>query len=140
MLVNLREFFDTNKCTAILAILAPTYSTLSMGYLELIFYTMCINEFDEKLGQFILENWCHFLDDWQTPLGKTKTDVNNFLDILNFINCCITFTMVINNKELLFLDILIKRNKNKIRMVINYRNSYMLSSFLKNCKKTNYLL
>ena len=58
-------------------ILTPTYATLSMGYFAPTFYTMCINEFGETLKQFILENWCLFLDGFQTPLGKTKTDLNN---------------------------------------------------------------
>ena len=35
----------------------PTYATLSMTYYELTFYKICINEFGETLGQFILENF-----------------------------------------------------------------------------------
>ena len=51
---------------------APRYATLSMGYYELTFYTICINEFGETLGQFMLENWCRFLDGSETTLGKLK--------------------------------------------------------------------
>ena len=51
---------------------APRYATLSMGYYELTFYTICINEFGETLGQFMLENWCRFLDDSETTLSKLK--------------------------------------------------------------------
>ena len=47
-----------------------------MGYFELTFYRICINEFGETLGQFILENWCWFLDDCKTLLDKTKIDQN----------------------------------------------------------------
>ena len=36
---------------------APTYATLS-------------------IGQFILNYWCRFLDDRETPLDKTKIDPN----------------------------------------------------------------
>ena len=79
-------------------ILIPTYATLSMGYFAPTFYTMCINEFGE---QFILENWCLFLDGCQTPLDKTKTDLNKLLVIVNFLNHYITFTMEISNKDLL---------------------------------------
>ena len=67
-------------------IFAPTYATLSTGYFELTFNRICINEFDEKLGQFILENWCRFLDDCKTPFNKTKIDPNRLLEILNSIN------------------------------------------------------
>ena len=38
-------------------IFAPTSVTLSMGHFELTFYRICINEFSETLGEFILENW-----------------------------------------------------------------------------------
>ena len=52
-------------------------------------YTMCINEFGEMLGHFILENWCCFLDDCETPLDKTKIDPNKLLEFLNSINSSI---------------------------------------------------
>ena len=58
----------------------PTYATLSMGYFELKFYRICFNEFGETLSQFILENWCCFLDDCETPLGKTKIEPNKLLE------------------------------------------------------------
>ena len=34
------------------------------------------------LQQFILENWRHFLDDCQTPLEKTKTNLKKLLVII----------------------------------------------------------
>lgn len=87
----------------------PTYATLSIGY------TMCINEFGETLVQFVLESWCHFRDDCETPLNKTKIDSNKLLEFLN------SFTVEKSNKELLFLDILIKRDDVKI-WIITYFN------------------
>ena len=68
----MNEFFVKINGTAIGTVFAPTYATLSMGYFELIFYRMCINESGGTLGQFILENWCRFLDDCQTPFDKTN--------------------------------------------------------------------
>ena len=38
-------------------IFAPTYATLSKGCFEVTFYRICINEFVETLGQFILLFW-----------------------------------------------------------------------------------
>ena len=102
-------------------IFAPTYATLSMGYFELTFYTMRINELGDGLGQFILENWCRFLDDCETPLHKTKIDPNRLLEILNSINPSIRFTMETSDKKLPFLDILIKRNDDKIWMDIYFK-------------------
>ena len=61
--------------------------------------TMCINEFGEMLGRFILVNCCHFLHNCETLLDKAKTDQNTLLEILNSINSAIIFTMKISNKE-----------------------------------------
>ena len=36
-------------------IFAHIYEALSMGYFELTFHRICINEFGETLGQFILK-------------------------------------------------------------------------------------
>ena len=74
------------------AISATTYATLSMGYFELTFYRICINEFGETLGQFILENSYQFVDDRQIPLDKTKIDPNRLLETVNSINPFIKFT------------------------------------------------
>ena len=74
------------------AISATTYATLSMGYFELTFYIICINEFGETLGQFILENSNQFVDDRQIPLDKTKIDPNRLLETVNSINPFIKFT------------------------------------------------
>ena len=99
-------------------IFAPTNATLSTGSFKLTFYRISINEFGEtlyvNLGQFILENWCRFLDDCETPLEKTQIDPNILLEILNSINPSIKFTMETSDKELPLLDILMKKNYEKI--------------------------
>ena len=98
----------------------PTNATLSMGYFELTFYRICINEFGANLGQFILENWCRFPDYCEWPLDKSKINQNRLLEICNSINPSIKFTMDASDKELPFLDILIKRNDDKI-----WRDTYL---------------
>ena len=60
-------------------IFAHIYEALSMGYFELTFHRICINEFRETLGQFILKNWCRFLENCETPLDKTKIDPSRLL-------------------------------------------------------------
>ena len=100
-------------------IFAPTLATLSMGYFELTFYRICINELGKTPGQFILENWCRFLDDCETPLHKTKIDPNRLLEILNSINPSIKFTMETSDKELPFLDILsVSHSRPAIRTIV----------------------
>ena len=56
------EFVVQINNTAMGALFAPTYVMLT-------FYKICIDEFGETLGQFILENWGWFLDDCKT-LGQ----------------------------------------------------------------------
>ena len=92
-----------------------------MGYFELTFYRICINEFGETLGHFILENWYRFLDDCKTPLDKTKIDPNRLLKFLNSTNPSIKFTMETSDKKLPFLDILIKINDYKIWLDIYFK-------------------
>ena len=102
---------------------------------------LCINEFGETLGQLIFENWCQFLDDFETPLGKTKIESNRFLEICNSINPYIKFTMETSDKELPSLDVLIKRNDDEIWMDIYFkpidirRCPQFLSSHPNHCKK-----
>ena len=69
----------------------------------------------------ILENWCRFLDYCKIPLDKTKIDPNRLLEILNSINTSIRFKIETRDKELPFLDIIIKRNDVKIRMDIYFK-------------------
>ena len=89
-------------------IFGPTYATLSVVYFELTFYSICINEFGETQGQFILENWCRFLDYYETPIDKTKIDPNRLLEILNS-----KFTMEKSDRELIFLIFLLKETMTK---------------------------
>ena len=95
-----------------------------------------------KRWEFILtENWSRFLDDCVTPADKTKTDPHKLLQILNSVKPSVTFTTETSDKELPFLDILIKRNDHKIWMDINFkpadaRRSLPFSSSHPNyCKK-----
>ena len=78
------EFFVQINSIAMGTIFAFTYATLSMGYFELTFYRICINEFGETLDEFILENWCRFLDDCQTPVVVYSKQIKKNLYLRNF--------------------------------------------------------
>ena len=95
-------------------IFAPTYANLTMGFFELNFYDLCKDRFEEDLGNFIFENWSRFLDDCETLLEENKINPNDLLSTL------IQFTMEYSKDAIPFLDILIKRNNNKIWMDIYY--------------------
>ena len=108
------EFFVQINGTAMGTIFAPIYAMSNMAYFELTFYRTCIKELGKTLGQFILENWYRFPDECETPLKQNKIDPSRSLELLNSINPSIKFTMETSDKELLFLDIPIKRNDDKI--------------------------
>ena len=117
------------------------YFGLHMGYFEVTFYRICINELGETLDQFILQNWSRFQYDCKTSLDKTKIDPKRLLEIHSSINPSIKFTMKTGSKELPFLDILIKRNNSKIWMDIYFKPTdtrrclQFSSSHPNHCKK-----
>ena len=53
-------------------IVAPTYATLVMEYLEIKFYKKCKNEFGVDNGKYIEENCHRFLDDCYIVLDTTN--------------------------------------------------------------------
>ena len=135
------EYFNQIKGTAMGTIFAPTYTNLTMGFFELTFYGLRKDRFEENLGNSIFENWSCFLDDCETLLEENKINPNDLLSILNSINPSIQFTMEYSKDAIPFLDILIKRNNDKIWMDIYYKPTDthrclpFSSSHRKHCKK-----
>ena len=64
------EFFVQTNGTAVGTIFAPTYATI------------CINEFDEKIGQFILENLCRFISKVNPNNPTVYNPIKNFVEVL----------------------------------------------------------
>ena len=135
------EYFNQIEGTAMGTIFAPTYLNLTMGFFELTFYDLCKDKFREDLGNFIFENWSRFLNDCETLLEVCKINRNYLLSILNSINPSIQFPMEYSKNAILFLEILIKRNNDKIWMDIYYKltNTHRRLPFSSNhsnhCKK-----
>ena len=63
-------------------IFSPTYATLSTDYFELTFYRICINEFGEKLGQFILENLCRFIPTFNPNNRPVYNTIEDSVEVL----------------------------------------------------------
>ena len=105
------------------------------------FYDLCRDKFGEDFGNFIFENWNRFLDDFKTLLEENKINRDYLLSIFNSINPSIQFTMEYSKDAIPFLDILIKRNNDKISMDIYYKstNTHRCLTFSSNhpkhCKK-----
>ena len=115
------EFYRQISGTAMGTIFAPTYATLTMGYFEFYFYNICELKWGKEFQEFILENWSRFLDDCQTPLDKDNVKPEELLETLNSVNEAIQFTMEFSDKEIPFLDILIKRDSNGIWMDLYHK-------------------
>ena len=90
--------------------LPQTYDTLTMGYFEVHFYNICELKWGKEFKEFILENWGRFLDDRQTPLDKNTIKPEQLLGTFYSVNEAIEFTMEFSDKEIPFLDILIKQD------------------------------
>ena len=128
-------------------IVAPTYATLVMGYLELQFYEKCKNEFGVKNGKYIEENWHRFLDDCYIALDETNINPLKLFDKLNNIYDNIKFTKEQRNLYLPFLDIMMNKDleNNNIWMDMFYKKTdtrrciAFNSCHPKQCKKIHIL-
>ena len=103
-------------------IFALTYATLSMGHFEIKLYNVCTFNYGEFLAEYIKENWNRFLDDCYTVLRSSQISPEELLLTLNSINPSIQFTMEYSRDQILFLDILIKRNENGIWMDLYHKS------------------
>ena len=100
--------------------------------------TLKSNFIGELLVEYVKENWNHFLDACYTVLRSSHISPEELLLTLNSINSLIQFIMDYNKDQILFLDILIKRNKSSIWMDLynkstDTQNVYLLHS--NHCKQ-----
>ena len=115
------KFYNQIKGTAMSTIFAPTYTTLLMRYFEIKLYSICIFKYGELLAEYIQENWNRFLDDCYTVLRSSQISPEELLLTLHSINLSIQFTMEYSKAQILFLDILIKRNENGIQIDLYHK-------------------
>ena len=111
------------KGTAMGTKVAPTYANLVMGYLEQNLYREVKNQFGNELFEYVKTQWKRYLDDCFVFWNRTPEELDAFHRIVNSLHTSIKFTMEKNRKELPFLDILIKREENKIITDIYYKKT-----------------
>ena len=111
-------FYRQNSGTAMSTIFAPTYATLTMEYFEVHFCNICELKWGKEFQELILSS---FLGGCQTPLDKSKVKPEELLEALNSVKEAIQFTMEFNNKEIPFLDILIKGDNSGIWMDLYHK-------------------
>jgi len=101
--------------------MAPTYATLTVGYIEELMYKKLKCEKGDTYALYVEKNWKRFLDDcfiyWPDHLGN----VTEFLQILNSMHPKLQFTMNISKTEIPFLDILLLNKDGHIETDIYYK-------------------
>ena len=91
-------------------IVAPTYATLVMGYIEIQFYKKCKNDYGVNNGIYLQENWDRAFGDCYITLNTANINPFKLFDTLNNIHDNIIFTMVEYNLYLSFHDIMLNRD------------------------------
>ncbi|XP_062602971.1 uncharacterized protein LOC134264726 [Saccostrea cucullata] len=109
------------KGTAMGTKVAPTYATLTLGYLETLLKSELVKEWGEEFADLIETNWKRFLDDcfiiWHGDMEK----LTQFHKILNGLNSNIQFTLEMNDEKLPFLDVLVEKKNIRITTDIYYK-------------------
>ena len=114
-------FYNQIDGTAMGTIFAPTYADLTIGFLELELYRRIEQKWSREIKNIFVKNWKRYLDDCQMPIKTSQIDPNELLSVLNSINKSIQFTLEMDNQSIPFLDILIKRNSEKIWMDLYHK-------------------
>ena len=114
-------FYNQVKGAVMFTIFAPTCATLSMGYFEKKLYSICTFKYGELLPEYIKKNWNCFLDECYTDFRNSQISPEVLLLTLSSTFTSIHLTMVYSKDQILFLDILIKRNENGIQMGLYHK-------------------
>ena len=100
---------------------APVYATQVIGYLEETLYRKVANEFGQQFGEYFMKFWNRFLDDCFVPWTRSLNDLNRLHYILNSLHPSINFTIEYSQKELPFLDVLVKKTGTNIDTDIYFK-------------------
>ena len=118
-------FFDDRllrkKGTAMGTKMAPSSATLIPGYLEKQMYQKAVTEFGEEMASYIENNWLRYLDDRYINWVFGEEYLNEFHKLLNFLTSNIKFTIEYNRGQITFLDVLIKKDQDRLLTDINYK-------------------
>ncbi|XP_062592820.1 uncharacterized protein LOC134254311, partial [Saccostrea cucullata] len=122
---NTFEFADHHylqiKGTAMGTKVAPTYATLTLGYLEHKLHDQLCTLWGIESANKIRSKWKRFLDDcfilWEEDVDK----LTEFYDLLNQMNSDIKFTMETDDLQMPFLDVLVTKDNTSLNTDIYYK-------------------
>ena len=101
--------------------MVPSYATLVLGYLEENRYDQAKGLFGDTMGSYIKDNWFRYLDDCFINWIFGEDDLRRFHTLLNSLDPNIQFTIEHSTKQLAFLDILIKKDYDRLSTDIYYK-------------------
>ncbi|XP_073435684.1 uncharacterized protein [Dendrobates tinctorius] len=101
------EYYEQIRGTAMGANMAPSYANLMMAALEQKF--VYVLPHFPKVG-----GWWRYIDDIFLTWTGSREELQEFFDFLNSINETIKFTMECSRVELNFLDVLIRKDGEKL--------------------------
>ena len=97
-------FFRQIRGTAMGTKVAPTFSTLTIAYLEDKLYKEVATTFGMSFSKTFIESWKRYLDDCFLLWTRTEEELLLLHKMLNNLNTHINFTMEFDRQELPFLD------------------------------------
>ena len=114
-------FYLQTKGTAMGTKVAPTYATLTIGYLEQKLYKEIEKEFGVEFGEQFRLAWKRFLDDCFILWTKSISELATLHTILNSLHVDINFTLDSSEIELPFLDCLVIKRGTILETDIFYK-------------------
>lgn len=117
------KYFHQIKGTAMGTKMAPTYATLCLGFLEESLYKKTNEEFGEEFSQTLKKNWKRYLDDCFIIWNKGDSELQRLKNILNDLDPDIKFTLEKSSTKIPFLDVVVKKEKDKISTDIFYKST-----------------
>ena len=100
---------------------APTYATLTLGYLEHRLYQELVNRWGEEDANAITSNWKRYLDDCFILWVHSSEKLSVFNSYLNDLNSNIKFTLESSDTKLPFLDALVVKEGKTLSTDIYYK-------------------
>lgn len=115
------KHFKQIKGTAMGTKMAPTYATLTLGYLEEKMYKEINRLFNEETEMYITKHWKRYLDDCFIVWNSGDNNLSVFKNILNELNPDIKFTADESLNRISFLDILLTKQDEVIMTDVYYK-------------------
>lgn len=117
------NFYTQKHGTLTGTVVAPTYATLTIAYLELKLQAKLNDFYNPEQVDYIMSNLRRFLDDCFLPWKKSFGDVAAFIDILNSLDDNIKFTHEINDERISYLNVIVYKGDEELKCDIFYKET-----------------